>query len=100
MVAECMRLPVGALAAILFDQSVQDYRESVRAIDIPTLICWGRNDALLPVSGAYDLQERIPQAELVLFERSGHCPFFEEDDKFNGTVDQFVARLTARRTRA
>jgi non-heme chloroperoxidase len=100
MVAECMRLPLGGLAAILFDQSVQDYRESVKAIDIPTLICWGRHDALLPVSGAYDLLERIPRSELVLFEESGHCPFLEEAEKFNATVGEFVTQLAERRAPA
>lgn len=100
MVAECMRLPLGALTAILFDQSVQDYRESVRAIDIPTLICCGRHDALLPVSGAYDLQDRISGSELVLFEDSGHCPFLEKAGKFNATVGTFITRLAGRRAPA
>ncbi len=100
MLAECMRLPLGALTAILFDQSVQDYRESVKTIDIPTLICWGRHDALLPVSGAYDLHERIPRSELVLFEQSGHCPFLEEAEKFNATVGEFVTRLATLRAPA
>jgi pimeloyl-ACP methyl ester carboxylesterase len=93
MVAECMKLPIGGLSSILFDQSVQDYRESVAAIDVPTLICWGRHDAITPVTGASDLKERIPHAEVVLFRDSGHCPFLEESEKFNATVDEFMARL-------
>ena len=95
MVGECAKLPIGALSAILFDQSVQDYREAVATIDIPTLICWGRHDELLPVSGAADLQSRIPGAEVVIFEDSGHCPFIEETEKFNATVTEFVARVLA-----
>lgn len=93
MIAECARLPVGALSAILFDQSVQDYRDVVSRIDIPTLICWGRHDALLPVSGASHLREAIPGARLELFERSGHCPFLEEADRFNEAVGGFLASL-------
>jgi pimeloyl-ACP methyl ester carboxylesterase len=95
MVAECAKLPIGALSAILFDQSVQDYRETVATIDIPTLICWGRHDELLPVSGADDLRSRIPGGEVVIFEDSGHCPFIEETEKFNATVSEFVARVCA-----
>lgn len=38
------QLPIGSLSAILFDQSVRDYREAITAIDIPTLICWGRHE--------------------------------------------------------
>jgi pimeloyl-ACP methyl ester carboxylesterase len=93
MVGECLKLPIGSLSAILFDQSVQDYRETVRSIDIPTLILWGRHDAILPAAGADDLSQRIPHAEMVMFEDSGHCPFLEETEKFNGAVGAFMARL-------
>jgi pimeloyl-ACP methyl ester carboxylesterase len=93
MVAECARLPIGSLSAILFDQSVQDYREVVPTIDVPTLICWGRHDALLPVSGAENLRQSIPHARVELFEDSGHCPFLEEADRFNDVVETFMASL-------
>lgn len=93
MVAECMKLPVGPLSAILFDQSVRDYREILTTIEIPTLVCWGQHDALLPVSGAGDLKERMPHAEVVIFKDSGHCPFIEETEKFNAVVEDFVGRL-------
>ncbi len=93
MVSECLKLAIGGLTAILFDQSVQDYRETVKQIDVPTLILWGRHDAILPASGADDLKQRIPHAEVVMFEDSGHCPFLEEADKFNGAVEEFVAAL-------
>ena len=95
MVGECDKLPIGALSAIFFDQSVQDYRETIATIDIPTLICWGRHDKLLPVSGAADLATRIPDAEVVIFEDSGHCPFLEESEKFNAAVEAFVSRILA-----
>jgi non-heme chloroperoxidase len=93
MVAECAQLPIGALSAILFDQSVQDYREDVRKIDVPTLICWGRHDALLPVSGAPYMFESIPNARLELFEDSGHCPFLEETQRFNEVLGAFLAEF-------
>jgi pimeloyl-ACP methyl ester carboxylesterase len=93
MFDECASLPVGATSGILYDQCVRDYRETVTKIDVPNLICWGRHDALLPVSGAQHLLEHTPGAELVIFEESGHCPFIEESDKFNETVSSFLTRL-------
>lgn len=96
MVSECAKLPTGATAAILFDQSIQDYRDVLPEIDIPTLICWGRYDALLPVSGAGHLQGHIPDSEVVIFEESGHCPFIEESESFNRTVTEFVAAVATR----
>jgi pimeloyl-ACP methyl ester carboxylesterase len=95
MVTECAKLPTGPTAAILFDQCVQDYREVLSQIDLPTLICWGRYDALLPVSGATHLHESIPGSQLVIFEDSGHCPFIEESEIFNRTVTQFVTEVSA-----
>ncbi len=93
MVAECDRLPIGPLSAILFDQSVQDYRDVLAAVDVPALVCWGRHDGLLPVSGASHLQENMPRVKIELFEDSGHCPFIEEAEKFNEVVGTFLASL-------
>jgi pimeloyl-ACP methyl ester carboxylesterase len=93
MVGECAKLPVGGLTAILFDQSLQDYRNVLPTIDVPTLICWGRHDALLPVSGAPYMLEQIPGARLELFEDSGHCPFLEETERFNQAVEEFLASV-------
>jgi non-heme chloroperoxidase len=98
MVSECAKLPTGATAAILFDQCVQDYRDVLADIDIPTLICWGRHDALLPVSGATHLHEGIHGSQLVIFQESGHCPFIEESETFNRTVTEFVSAVSERIT--
>jgi non-heme chloroperoxidase len=94
MVAECSKLSIGGTAAILFDQSVQDYRDVLGDIDVPTLVCWGRHDNLLPVSGAAHLGQHIPGAEVVIFEESGHCPFIEESDAFNQTVARFARAVS------
>lgn len=93
MFDECSRLPIGATSAILFDQSVQDYREILASIDVPSMVCWGRHDALLPVTGAEYLREHTPGAHLVVFENSGHCPFLEEPEAFNSAVSVFVTAL-------
>jgi non-heme chloroperoxidase len=96
MVEECSKLSTGATASILFDQCVQDYRDMLSSIDIPTLICWGRHDGLLPVSGATHLQQHIPGSRLVVFEDSGHCPFIEEDAAFGTAVGEFVTNIADR----
>jgi pimeloyl-ACP methyl ester carboxylesterase len=93
MVAESSKLPAGSLSAILFDQTVQDYRDLLPAIDLPTLICWGEHDRLLPVSGAQYMREHLRGARLELFDESGHCPFLEESDKFNRVVQEFLDSL-------
>ena len=46
-----------------------------------------------PRIAAQDLQQRIPSADVVMFENSGHCPFLEEAEKYNAAVEEFMARL-------
>jgi pimeloyl-ACP methyl ester carboxylesterase len=90
MVSESSKLPTGPLSAILFDQTVQDYRDVLETIDLPTLVCWGQHDQLLPVSGAPYMRDHIQGAQLEVFEHSGHCPFLEESEKFNQVVQGFL----------
>lgn len=93
MLSESSKLPTGPLSAILFDQTVRDYRDLLPTIDVPTLVCWGEHDKLLPVSGAPYMHEHVPGARLELFEDSGHCPFLEESEKFNRVVQDFLDTL-------
>jgi pimeloyl-ACP methyl ester carboxylesterase len=93
MVSESSKLPTGPLSAILFDQTVQDYRDVLPAVDVPTLVCWGEHDQLLPVSGALYMHEQIRGSRLEVFQDSGHCPFLEEPDRFNRVVQEFLDAL-------
>jgi non-heme chloroperoxidase len=93
MISESSKLPAGPLSAILFDQTVQDYRDVLPTVDVPTLICWGEHDQLLPVSGASYMHEHIAGSRLEVFGNSGHCPFLEEADRFNQVVQDFLDAL-------
>ena len=73
---------------------LEPYQKRLRAIDVPTLILWGGDDAFAPVSGAYRFKKDMPHAELVVLEGVGH--FLQEDApdrvaeeiaRFLGTVD-------------
>jgi pimeloyl-ACP methyl ester carboxylesterase len=55
----------------------------------PTLICAGKVDPLVPVQNAAVLQRKIPQSTLLLFEGK-HIFFFEQSQKFNQTVIEFI----------
>jgi pimeloyl-ACP methyl ester carboxylesterase len=35
----------------------------------------------------------MPDARLVVFGESGHCPFLEEPDRFNEVVDDWIRSL-------
>lgn len=61
------------------------------SISVPTLISVGRYDEIGPPA-AEAMQERIPGAELVLFEESAHSAHFEEAEKYAATLRDFLAR--------
>jgi pimeloyl-ACP methyl ester carboxylesterase len=67
-----------------------DFRERLPEISVPTLIIWGRNDRIVPVSGAYEYERLIPGSRLVIFEDTGHLPMLERPAQFNQLVEEFL----------
>ncbi|MFC7373512.1 alpha/beta fold hydrolase [Fictibacillus iocasae] len=90
---EVTRMPESIASAILFDQSVVDYREDFPDINNPSLLCFGREEKLIPVAAGEHIRDLLPNARLEIFENSCHCPFLEETDLFNERVDRFIQSL-------
>lgn len=67
-----------------------DTRPALAGVNLPTLVMVGRHDAILPVAQSEVLYKGIPEARLLVFERSGHFPFIEERDRFLGEVRSFL----------
>jgi proline iminopeptidase len=57
---------------------------------MPTLVATGRYDANVAPSTAWKIHKAIPQSRWVVFEKSGHLPYFEEPEKFVEVVNSFV----------
>ncbi|MGG1574841.1 alpha/beta fold hydrolase [Fictibacillus sp. NRS-1165] len=93
MMEEVTKMPESIASAILFDQSIVDYRDFLSKIKKPTLLCFGREETLIPVAAGEHLHENIPNSQLEIFEQSCHCPFLEESEKFNSVLEQFVGSL-------
>ncbi|CAN5628791.1 alpha/beta fold hydrolase [soil metagenome] len=58
----------------------------------PTLIIWGKQDGLLPVSDAATFNKGIAGSEMILFDACGHAPQFEKTAEFNKAVLTFLAK--------
>ncbi|WP_434521121.1 alpha/beta fold hydrolase [Halorubrum sp. AS12] len=87
---EITRVPPPITSAILFDQSVRDYREAVPDVDVPTLVCLGEDETMVENGGVEYVAEKTPVADSKRFSESGHCPFLEEPDQFNRVVSSFI----------
>jgi pimeloyl-ACP methyl ester carboxylesterase len=56
----------------------------------PTLLIWGKQDAIVPVSAANDFKRAIPNAHLAVFDNCGHRPEVEMLDRFLDETRKFL----------
>ena len=69
-----------------------DIRHRLEEIEDPTLIVWGRNDRVVPVPAALSYKRRIgDNAELHIFDQTGHVPQMERPVRFNRLLSGFLA---------
>ena len=61
----------------------------------PVLVLAGRHDRTCPVAAAEAMAAGLPDAELVVFEHSGHMTYVEENDAYVGAVRGFLERRAA-----
>lgn len=57
---------------------------------LPTLLIWGAQDAIVPLSAANDYQRAIKNSKLVAFENCGHRPEVEMRDRFVREIQNFL----------
>ena len=67
-----------------------DFRDRLGEIKVPVLLIWGEDDNLVPVADADEFERRIPTAQKVIFEDTGHVAMAERPETFNDVVVQFL----------
>jgi non-heme chloroperoxidase len=88
VIAESCKLPARVWQALL--DGIFAY-ELTGAVGCPTLLVWGAHDAMFGRAGQDALLRAIPGARLVVYEGSGHCPNWEEPERFARELAAFVA---------
>lgn len=74
------------------EASEYDLRESIRHINVPTLIINGDDDMPHIVLGSKLLRDQIPNANLFVIENCGHWPMIEAPDTFFKVVIPFLSK--------
>lgn len=59
-------------------------------ISVPTLVLWGREDALLPIALAGVYARNIPHVKVIVYDHCGHLPMEELADRSAADVREFV----------
>jgi pimeloyl-ACP methyl ester carboxylesterase len=62
----------------------------LRRINVPTLVVWGAQDKLIPISHGKLYAQRISGARLATIERCGHVPMTEQPDEFARVITDFL----------
>ncbi len=57
---------------------------------VPTLIVWGRHDAIIPLGHGRLAQAAIPGSRLEIFDEAGHFPHHVDPERFVRVVQEFV----------
>jgi pimeloyl-ACP methyl ester carboxylesterase len=59
---------------------------------LPTLIVWGRDDAVVPLSAGHRYSQAITGSELAVFDECGHRPEIEQTPQFVNQLRGFLAQ--------
>jgi pimeloyl-ACP methyl ester carboxylesterase len=62
--------------------------------DMPVLVVWGREDRLIPVAYAKELQAEFPRAELAVLDGCGHVPVADCPEEFDRLALAFLEDAT------
>ena len=68
-------------------EHVQDY---LAAIQQPVLVINGSHDIVIPTINSFTLQQKLPNAKLVLYPDSGHGPHFQYPLDFVAEATRFL----------
>ena len=72
-----------------------DAQEVLGSIQAPTLLTFGRHDAVTSTRFADPIREAIPDCDLVVFEDCAHAPIYENVGDFNQKTLAFLQRHSA-----
>ena len=68
-----------------------DYKPDLGRTSCPSLIIAGAREQIMPMALTDELSGALPQAETLIYDQSGHAPFWEEHDRFNADLARFAA---------
>lgn len=85
--------PTEVVAEFVDDMVKNDYRDMLHTISLPTLLLYGGDkNQVFPTAVGDWIQKEIPHSQLVIFNNSGHAPFWEESEKYNRSIIDFVSK--------
>jgi pimeloyl-ACP methyl ester carboxylesterase len=83
------------LRAIRLTKAATVYKmnNELKAVQIPTMLVWGKNDPVTPPEIVFEFQELIKHSTVHVLEQCGHVPTQEKPEEFMHHFIQFVSRI-------
>jgi pimeloyl-ACP methyl ester carboxylesterase len=72
------------------NEQVDGVLDYLRDIQHPTLIVHGHEDLIIPTINGFTLQQRLPNAQLIIYPDSSHAPFYQYPELFLAHVARFL----------
>ena len=94
VVAEMLKAPTWIAEAVYSDFLMSDYAKSLPAITVP-VIAFAADSGVFRngIAMGKAIASQIPQGRFVPFEEAGHILFYEQPQKFNAALKDFVSAL-------
>ena len=94
VVAELMKTPTWIAEAAYSDFLMSDYAKSLPAINVPVIV-FAANSGVFRngIAMGKAIANQVPQGTFIPFEDAGHILFYEQPQKFNAALTDFVKAL-------
>ena len=93
MIGEWDYYKAGDLRETFKKTIAEDLKQYLPALSMPTLLLWGENDRVIPLSDGKKIQKLIPKSTLVTIENAGHKVPYEQPEKFFHETKRFIEKL-------
>jgi pimeloyl-ACP methyl ester carboxylesterase len=84
--------PAGVIGALLGMAGRPDATAELARISVPTLVITGTDDTLIPSTESEKLAQAIHGSQLNIIPHAGHLVAFEQPDKFNHVLEEWLDR--------
>ena len=95
IVSESLKVPARVWKAALEPYLTVDFSERLNDIAVPTLLVWGDRDGFTGRAEQDRLNRALASSRLTVYSGTGHCPHWEEPERFAADVAAFVSRVDA-----
>jgi pimeloyl-ACP methyl ester carboxylesterase len=93
LVDDLVKVPVHAWKEMFASLLDYDDTTELTRLEIPVLLAWGEDDALVPRQMQDQLVDLLPRAELAVYAGVGHTPRWEQPSRFAQELADFASPL-------